>query len=122
MAVQGFADLLFDGTLDFPCTFIPAEGASFATKAIIAFDGFDRGTEAGKGLAYSSKAASAEWKHFRVPSADFAVVPKPNDKLEDDNGVMWNVEQVQPSRAGTYMIYAKAGSRYKGVESGIRRT
>jgi len=121
MAITSFSSDLFDGNLDFPCTYIPRNSLSFPIPAILAYDGIKAGSEAGKGLNRGMKGASAEWKHFRVPCEPFECAPAVGDIIRDDRDDDWLVQSFAPSRAGTYLIYAKANGRYRGPESGITR-
>lgn len=122
--LEDFSDLLFDGTLDVPCTFTPASGAAFSIPAVISMQGFEVGQEAGKGLSRGIKQASSEWKHFRMPASPFKtrkIRPSLGDKITDDEGEVFLVQTAAPSKGGTYMIYAKSGGTYKGPENGITR-
>ena len=118
---QGFANFLFPDALAFSCTYQPQDGTSFATRAVLAYDGFAVGSEAGKGLNRAITQTQAEFKHFRVPAADFPSPPKVHDSLTDDNGDIWRVSDRQPSRAGTYLLVCKANTSYRGPAAGKDR-
>jgi hypothetical protein len=116
--LQGFADQLFCGALDVPCTYTPKDGLSFTTKAIFSSASGSPGVEAGKGLPRPNRQTEGELQHIRVPSADFEAPPEPHDILTVEGMGSWRVINHIPSLAGTYLLYAVTNTAYKGLDAG----
>jgi len=119
--MEGFAEFLFPDALAFDCTFTPRGGLSFQTRAVSVLSGYAEGAEAGKGLNRAVRQRSSEFKHFRVPSADFEKAPSSLDELVDDKGATWRVINSAPSYAGTYLLICDGNSSFKGPSSGLSR-
>lgn len=107
MSIESIAALLFDGSLDFPVTYVPASGLTISTPAIEVLTRPDKGTDG------NVSGMVGQFKHFRVQCAAFTQTPLPRDTLTDDLGNGYTVRRVERSRSGTYLLICESLSRLK---------
>lgn len=112
------SDQIFNGIFDVPVLFYTDKNdVTPVDAAAIISEGFDPGSEAGKGVTKTARKIEANFGRILLKQSEVTTKPGVHAIVIDD-GVEWDILSADDTKAGTWRCTAKKNVRGQGHRRG----